>query len=496
MFRTSLFKPKIMISALALASMGLSACSSDPAPVASAQLEGSEAFLNVVEEARRAVRSGDLVAAGKLYDEALELDPENPGLWVDIARLRFLGGEHLTSIEAADYALQIDPNHAPALLLRAQMVRDANGFEESLVWFEAAAVAAPDDPEVLGEYAATLGDLGYNRDMLSAVRDLTNVAPEDEKALFLQAVLAARGGDPTVSARLLERSRYIENGVPAAKMLDALINMQQGNFDTAAVSLEELGDEQPANVRVQEMLAKAWWHGGRDDLIAERFADIAKAPGASSYLTMLVGRALERMGDRASAIPYIERANELSNGTSFVLSQEPSLPVATNRLRALVTAQNLGGAKAQTARVIQEFPGSGDAYSLAGDVALVNGDPLAAIELYQVSAQVRRPWPLTRKIVAALIEAGDENAAKTLLARHIKGDPQNLDALMVLARLSAEEADWLRVQVLLDTAIAQGAGSDAAVLSLRAKAARELGNEDDQKQAEALLADTLPKPFL
>jgi Tfp pilus assembly protein PilF len=129
-------------------------------------------------------------------------------------------------------------------------------------------------------------------------------------------------------------------------------------------------------------------------------------------------------------------------------------------------------------------------------VALASDDALAAIELYQVSAQVRRSWPLTRKLAAAMLQAGEGEAAKVLLARYVQGDPQNLDALIVLARLSAEEADWLRVQVLLDTAIAQGAGSDPAVLTLRARAARELGNEEDVGQAEALLADTLPRPFL
>ena len=492
-----MFRPRRLILALTIVGAGLAGCSGETAqPVDLLQLEGSEEFLASVEEARRFVRSGDLGAAGKAYDEARELDADNPGLWVDIARLRFLGGEHLTAIEAADYALELGPNYAPALLLRAQMVRDANGLEEALPWFEAASAASPNNPEILGEYAATLGDLGYSRDMLAALRDLSEFAPGNEQALFLQAVLAARGENPALAARLLERSRYIENGVPAGKMLDAIINMQQSNFDTAANVLEQLGDAQPANVRVQELLAQAWWLGGRDDLTAARFADVAARPGASSYLTMLVGRALERMGERERAIPYIERANKLGTGNSFVLYQDSELPAPTNRLRALAAAKNLSGSKSASAAILSGPPLSGDAHSLAGDIALINGDHLQAIELYKVSAGVRRPWPLTRKIVAAMLEAGENQAAKALLSRHIKGDPQNLDALLVLARLSAGEGDWLRVQVLLDTAIAGGAGSDAAVLSLRARAARELGNEADQAQADALLADNLPQPFL
>lgn len=491
-----MLKPNLIIASLVLAAAGLTGCSSEAEPPSTAQLQGSEEFLDTIETARRYLRSGDLEAAGRAYDEARELDPENPGLWVDIARLRFLGGEHLTAIEAADYALELGPNYASALLLRAQMVRDANGLEESLAWFEAASAADPNNAEILGEYAATLGDLGYNTDMLAAVRDLTEFAPEEPQALYLQAVLAARAEKPAIAARLLEESRYIENGVPSAKMLDAIINLQSGSFDTAANILETLAQEQPANVRVQELLAKAWWLAGRDGLIVDRFAQSAESTGASSYLTMLVGRALERMGERGRAIPFIERANELRSDTGFVLPEEQSLPQITNRLRSLVAAQNLSGARSASTFFLRQYPQSGDAHSLAGDVALAADNPLPAIELYQVSAQVRRSWPLTRKLASAMLQAGEGEAAKALLARYVNGDRQNLDALFVLAKLCADDGDWLRVQVLLDTAIALGGGNDPAVLSLRAKAARELGNEEDAAQADALLADAQPRPFL
>ncbi|MEM1052683.1 MAG: tetratricopeptide repeat protein [Pseudomonadota bacterium] len=487
---------RVIIASLALVCTGLMSCSADPNPVSSSQLQGSETFLRTVEEARRHIRFGDLAAAGQSYDEALELEPENPGLWVDIARLRFMGGEHLTAIEAADYALELGPNYAPALLLRGQMVRDANGMEESLPWFEAAAAAAPNDPEILGEYAATLGDLGYNRDMLAAVRDLTDFAPDDPQAQYLQSVMAARADRPELATRLLERSGFTEDEVPAARLLSAIVNLQQGNFDTAANTLETLAGDQPGNVRVQELLARAWWLGGRDSLITERFAAAAELPDSSTYLTMLVGRAFERLGDRPRAIPFFEKASRPHEQTRFTLAPGNSLPDVSNRLRGLVSQRNLDQSRGVSTQFIRRYPQSGDAYSLAGDVALAGNDPLAAAEFYKVSAKVRRSWPLTRKLAAAMLQVGEGEAAKALLARYAQGDPQNLDALLFIAKLSAKEADWLRVQVLLDTAIAQGAGSDPVVLTLRAKAARELGNEADASQVKALLQDVLPGPFL
>lgn len=491
-----MLNPKISVLAFALAGAGLGSCSPESQAQSVAQLEGTEAFLGFVEDARRHIRFGDLAKAGRSYDQAREIDSENPGLWVDIARLRFLGGEHLSAIEAADYSLELAPNYAPALLLRAQMVRDANGLAESLPWFEAANAADPKNAEILGDYAATLGDLGYNREMLAAVRDLDEFAPDQRQAYYLQGVLAARAGKLALAARLLQQSRYIQNGVSAGEMLDAIINLQSGNFDTAANSLESLAEKQPANVRVKELLAKSWWHGGRDNSIVERFSKDAQEAGASSYLTMYVGRALERMGERERALPFIERARKFNTESMLVLAKEDSLPQVTSRLRSLVTRRDQSSAKSIASSFLRQNPESGDAYSLAGDVAFADNDPGEAIENYQVSAQVRRSWPLTRKLVSAMIQIGEGDAAKAMLTRYVQGDPQNLDAMIVLAKLSANEGDWLRAQVLLDTAIAQGGGSDAVVLSLRARAARELGNDQDVFQAEALLADTLPKPFL
>lgn len=479
-----------------IAAAALAGCSAGDSAGGDSAITGSDEFLELIEDARVAVRAGNLAEAGRYYDQAMALDRENAGLWVDIARLRFMGGEHLTAIEAADYALQIDPEYGPALLLRAQMVRDANGLAESLVWFEAAANADPRNPEVLSEYAATLGDLGRYKEMLKVVRDLAAFAPDYPQVHYLQAVLAARADDPVLAGALLARSGLAERGVPAAMMLEAMVNMQQGSYDTAATTLETLAERQPGNMRVKELLARTWWLGGRDRAIVDRFGAEAEDAQASPYLVMLVGRSLERMGERGRAIPFIERARNANRGESFVLSTGASLPEATNRLRAQVASGNVGAAQSFAANLLRDYPQSGDVHALAGDTALAGGNAARAIELYGVSAQVRRTWPLTRKLIAATRLVGDELAADALLSRYIAGDPHNTEALLLLAERSAEKEDWLRVVVLLDTAMQLGSGSDLEVLALRAEAARKLGREGQAAQFEALHAELRPRDFL
>lgn len=482
------------------AAIALAGCSADERVSSTSAITGGDVFLELVQDARIAVDNGNLPEAGQLYDQARELEPENPGLWVDIARLRFRGGEHLIAIEAADYALQLSPEYAPALLLRAQLVRDANGLAESLPWFEAAVAADPRNPEAMGDYAATLGDLGRYSDMLEVVRELTEFAPDYSQAHFLQAVLAARGEDPVLASNLLSRSGQAARGVPAAMMLAAVLEMQQGNYDTAVETLELLAQRQPTNIRVNELLARALWLGGRDRELIDRFARRAARDDASPYLIMLVGRSYERSGDRNRAVPFIERARQAREEGRYVLEGSGqgsgSMPAATAELRDFVRSGNVAAAERAANSFLERVPHSADFHALAGDTAFAAGRTERALELYGTAAQVRRSWPLTRKIIAAYRSYGDDVTAEVLLSRYIAGDPHNTDAVLLLAQTSAAREDWLRVAVLLDNAIELGAGNDLRVLSLRAQAARAFGKKEEAAALDALRAELSPPPFL
>lgn len=453
---------------------------------------GSPAFVRLLSQADTAVAGGALADAGRLLDEARAIEPDNPDLWVAIARLRFRGGEHLSALEAADRALEVGPDHAPALLMRALLVRDAHGFADALPWFEAALSADRAYADAWAEYAATLGDLGRHRDMLEAVRELADVAPKDARVFYLQAVLAQRGGEPVLARSLLERSGMAARGVPSALLLEALIQMDQGNTASAVERLETLASRQPANARVRELLARALLLGGREaDLVARFAADTAKAE-ASPYLLTLVARAHERLGDRASAAPLLERAARTSVNSPVVLADRAGLPPPTAGLRQAGQAGDWATARTAAQALRARFPASADAALLAGDTLLGSGDAVGALETYALAARVRRPWPLTRKAVLAYARAGDDIAADTLLARHVAGDPQNIAALASLAQRLAQRGEWQRTASLLDRAIVLGGANDPAVLALRSKAARAIGRREDAAHFAAALADLRP----
>ncbi|HSF13291.1 MAG TPA: tetratricopeptide repeat protein [Erythrobacter sp.] len=465
----------------------------DKAPQAELAPQSNPKAAALIADAGAAMADGALADAGRKLDEARALDPDNPDLWVAIARLRFRGGEHLTALEAADRALSLGPDHAPALLMRAFMVRDAHGPANALPWFEAALAADPENPDVWAEYAATLGDSGRGRAMLRAVRKLATIAPADPRVLYLQAVLAARGGDPALARSLLVRSGMAELGVPAALQLDATLGLAEGNYDSAATTLSSLIERQPGNTRLRELLARALLLGGHEAELIARFGDEASRSETSPYLVMLVARAHERLGQRDRAAPLLARAYAGAGRGPTVLADRRGLPAPTAAVRQAASVANWTGARSRSQELRRQFPASADVASLAGDALLGAGNVPDALESYALAAQVRRPWPLTRKILFASRRAGDGAAADTLLARHVMGDPNGITGVIELAEARAAHGEWQRVAALIDHVIAIGGGHDPAVLRLRAKAAHALNREAEAQHYAALLAQIRPR---
>lgn len=486
-------RPSALAACAAVLALAVAACSQGPAhPPRRGALDESPAFTRMLSDADAAMADGKPADAGRLLDEARAMAPESPDLWLAIARLRLRGGEHLTALEAVDRALAFGPDYAPALRLRALMVRDAHGASDALPWFEAALKVDPDDADTLADYAATLGDAGEGSASLKAARALAKVAPDDPRVSYLQAVLAARGRQFTIARSLLAKSKMAERAVPAAQLLDAVINLEEGNADTAAEILEALATRQPANARLRDLLARAMFEGGRDVELVKRFGPEASLPEASPYLLMLVARAHERLGERAAAAPLLARAYAPVRAGPVLLALRDGLPQPTTDIRRALWNGNGAGARAQAKALRDRIPASADVAALAGDALLGGGDPRAALTVYALASEARRPWPLTRKVAWTFARYGNPAAAEMLLARHVAGESDNASALGMLAERQAERGDWQRTALLLDHALALGAGNDPALLGLRERAARELGDAKGAKSYAALLAEVRP----
>lgn len=402
--------------------------------------------------------AGHLPEAGAAYDRALAVAPRDPILWVEIGRLRYAGGEHTKAVEAADYALQIAPRDVRTLEFRGQIVRDQIGLAASLPWFEAALQASPDDLSALGEYAATLGELGRARDMLAVTRRMLRRDGRNARAFYLQAVLAARAGDTRLARAMLNRIGDGMEEVPGAMLLEGLFDLRAGNYNLAMNALEDLVKLQPANGQARLVLARAYDAGGEPLVLVKRFSEEAGRPEASPYLLTLVGRAYESLGERDMAAAFLDRAARADKA--------PIAPVAEgSALGALIASGRIAEAQGMAQTYLAASPGSADAQIQAGDVELAQGHGAQALERYREAARIRLPEALFLKAVGAMIAAGDMGGAAGLVESYLAQNPTSQPAVRLAATLAARSGDWKRCRLLLEAALANDGQDDARLLA-------------------------------
>lgn len=432
---------------------------------------------------------GELPLAGQAFDRALAAGGDDAELWVDIGRLRYRGGEQAQAYEAGMKAVELGPENLQALMFYGQLVRDSEGMEAALPWFEQALLSHPDDLQLLGEYAATLGEMGQAKLMLEATRKMMKIDPGNRKAQYLQAVLAARGGNIDLAIVLLQRSGELERGVPAAMLLSAIIDLERGNYASSAQTLERLASIQPDNRRVKLLLARALSLGRNDNELLYRFDSEAARVSSSSYLQTLVARSFEANGKRENAASLLDRALTTRSAQFGVIAPETTLSVARGRagngsagainfVRAAIVEKQPSDARRIADQFARRAPGSGDAQALLGDALLASRSLGPALDAYGRASSIRRPWPLVNKMAGILIAQGERDQALALLDGFLLGEAANVEAMTTLALQNGYAGNWESSAFFADYAILHGAARDYLLLSMRAKAAIALDEID------------------
>lgn len=427
---------------------------------------------------------GNYAAAAEAFDRVHIAGQESSGLWVDIARMRYFGGEQHIVGQAISRALALDPKNPAALSMQAQLLRDARGLAASLPWFERAIELTPGNVVLLGEYAATLGELGRYKSMLDVVRQMHKIDSSFPQIYFLQAVLAARAGKDDLARRLLWRAGKEMTSTPAGRVLEGVLAYRSGHPSLAVEKFDEVARGQPDNTRVALMLARALISAGDLPEAVARLQPLAARSDASPYLLTLLARAYEQLGRRDLAAPLLDRAaGPPPTGIAIVPAEPGRSDAAAAQLRLLLAGGQASEAMGYAAELVRRFPGAADIEILVGDAALLTGDPVAALASYTRAAQVRRTTSLAMRMGYALHSTGQPKAASDLLAEAFRQSPQDASLAMQMGRLAMLQGNRAQAVGYWQQAVRLGRVRDANLLVELAQAQLELG------QVEAALAN-------
>ena len=165
-------------------------------------------------------RAKELLAQGRL-EEARNLLAELCGddqRDVEIWFLFSATNAHLSRFEevitACRRALDLDPNHLPALNNLASAHAALGQHAEAATEFSKLLRLAPDNPSVLNNYGHALALLGRAQEAQSALENALRIQPFYAEAHFNLALLLEQTNHPEEALRELEKAADLKPGLP------------------------------------------------------------------------------------------------------------------------------------------------------------------------------------------------------------------------------------------------------------------------------------------
>ena len=319
---------------------------------------GRDIGLGSLAKALAELRSGRLDCADALAQALLRATPLNPALHQLACAIAFADGRYQDALASARRCLDIQPLHAPVMLMAGRAARAAGDMAEAAIWFRRAWQASPGKPEALfclcvaqlacadPEAQTTLGQAlklfpgyceGWNEigvvlrkaDQLDAAAlafaRAANVSADASHSCNHGAVLLAQGRhrDAIAAFRkaLAIAPDYVAALLPLAQSLRII-----GEMAEARRLVERLAALQPGN-------GHAWFALG---LVCDDGHDLASAIAAYRACIALqpqwpeahvnLGMALQQAGELASAIQSYRAAVQVRPDTLARIAQ--ALPSA------------------------------------------------------------------------------------------------------------------------------------------------------------------------
>ncbi len=429
---------------------------------------------------------GDFPAAGRAFDDALRLSPNNARLWVDIGRYRLATGNMGAAIDAATRATKLNPKDVEAAILMGEMVRAQYGLVASIPWFERALQIDNQHVAAMSQLAATYGDAGRNRAMLALSRRMLMVDEGNPMAYYYQAVLAARANRPDIARGLLYRIGDRLENMPGFILLSGALEVQSGANEQAVRKLKPLLEMQPGNDKVRRLMGAALFRSGDNDGAINTLMPLARRSDSDSYTLTIIGRAFEAKNDRARAAPFLDKAAIPVHGdpSPFDLPVPDGISDPNNAARAipeiarLISNGRAVDALARARYVQSRNPGVPAAYVLIGDSLEALGQHSDAAESYRQAANLNFNEGTALRLVNTLVKAKKNGDALRVLDLFISQNPRNIAARMLASDVFLDSKLWPRAIAVMEGLRIQVGNRDAMLLNNLSWAYLETGETE------------------
>ncbi len=387
------------------------------------------------------LRTGNFNKADEKLDEALELDPENPDVWMVKASIAFARNDLLDAVQAYDKVIAKIPFHHGARIARDSALIDLGRYELAVDDLKDLYKSAQWDPQVGYLLAVALEKLGRTDESKQALDAAANaIGRVDKEVLKKHSPSLLLSGVVTYSNRQFEESyKYLSeylkrypSHIGARKLLGSvLLSMDEPR--KAVNVLEPAAIDGRADARLYTLLGTAYAKVRQYGRAAEAFKSaLQRKPGDPDLLTKLANARLAT-GNNRQAIEDLEKAvgQTLPAGNaSFLLA---TLHLGNhNPQRALEIAQAM----------VEKDPGNKAAKNLLASIHMELGDYAKARRLFNSLVLEDGQYRPAQLNLAKLdwLEGHKENA-RARLKEMLRERPNSIPPMVRLAGIAESEGD-------------------------------------------------------
>jgi tetratricopeptide (TPR) repeat protein len=406
-------------------------------------------------------RLGDPRGAAAMYQGAIDADPRQLEARARLARLYLYTSHPEKALALIQAGLAREPDNVRLLTLRAVArlrLKDPTG---ALADAERTVQLSPSDTDAVSALAGVYRETGQPEQALKLLQSAIERAPD---AVALRQLLArmyvARGEDKLAEVQLTKVVQIRPRELAARLELAAFYARGQ-RLDEAERTLQaaaaDLPESEEAKLAYAEFLAshRSAAHG------EEALKGLIARDPRNYALQLALGALQQRAGETPQAVATYRA----------VIARDPRGPAGVAARDRIAAIDVLGGryadAKPLLAEALQSNPHDNDALVLRANLALRDGDPLAAIaDLRGVLRDQPQSVSILRALARAHLANGSPVLAEESLRSALAAAPQDIDVRVDLAELLMRTHRADEATTLLEEAVKANPSATAARTAL------------------------------
>jgi putative PEP-CTERM system TPR-repeat lipoprotein len=419
---------------------------------------------------------------------ALQADPHHAPALLLRARQKAAARDVDSALATVDQVLTRDPRNVDAWKLQGDLLLHAKGgADDALAAYRKGVEARPDFLPARFALTAALMQQGKLDDAAAQLAELKRIAAADSRTVYLDARLAVARKDYKL-ARELSQQLLLTANSPRNLELAGLVELRLNSLEKAERYLAAAVGAAPELGLARQLLVRTYLRSGQPAKALATLNDAMGPDGLDPGLFMLAGQAHLQSGDAKTAEEYFAKAlrldpNNARKETALALTHLVGAGEGTAALDelqsiaesdtgstadlVLISAElrrrNFPAALAAIAKLEAKQPDKPLAADLRGRVQLAQKDSAAARMSFEQALKLDPTYFSAVAALAAIDMAEKKpDEARKRFEGLLATDPNNGHALLALAQLAAARGASTAEVVALVTKAIQANPADAA----------------------------------